>query len=508
MPILSRPTIIVVCSIYLLIVLVIGAWASRRTRSTKDFFIAGQGIGLLVTGLATMSAAFSGFVFIGGPGLTYRLGIGSLFISIPVSFTAGLLCWVVARRLRLLTEVREVYTIPDAIDARFRSRGAAGAAALAILVGTVGYLGSQVLALGKLIEAIFGTEALLGPASLPVAMALGALMVLLYAVPGGMVAGVYTDLFQGTLMVLTAFGIFGYAIYSGGGVSAITTSIASSERFGPGFIEPFGVLPILSAIGFFFIFAIGNLGQPHMLHKFYMLDDPLKLRFMPLVVGLGQTLCVFIWLGIGLAVPGLVSLGRLAPLSDPDHATPEFLLHFTPELLAGLVFGGILAAIMSTADSFVNIGSAALMRDLPRALGMRTGDRELRAARLATVGIMVAAGLLAWSYGDLIALLGTFAFGTFGAALAPVMAVGLNWKGVTRQAALWSIWMGLVSNLGLEFLVKQDMISWLPRPPLPTGALPAAVSLALSFSTLFVVSWLTRNAREDLDEDMAAVIDC
>ena len=76
--------------------------------------------------MATMSASFSGIVFLGGPGLTYRLGLASLWIVIPVGFTGGLLCWVLARPLRLLSGIREIYTLPDAIACRFRSRWASG----------------------------------------------------------------------------------------------------------------------------------------------------------------------------------------------------------------------------------------------------------------------------------------------------------------------------------------------------------------------------------------------
>ena len=112
--------------------------------------MAGQGLGVLFTGLATMAAAFSGFVFLGGPGLTYRIGLTSLFINLSVGFTPALLAWAVAKRLRLLAEVREVYTIPDAVLARYGSRAASGAAAVAVLVGSVGYLGAQLLAMGTL----------------------------------------------------------------------------------------------------------------------------------------------------------------------------------------------------------------------------------------------------------------------------------------------------------------------------------------------------------------------
>ena len=194
-------TMAITASSYLLVVLAIGVWSFRRTQTAKDFFIAGQGLGLWVTGLATMSAAFSGFLFMGGPGLTYRLGVASFFIAFPVSLTGGLLCWGIAKRLRLLSEVRDVMTIPDAVLARYNSRGASGLAAVSIIVGTVGYLGAQLLALGILIESIFGLEAQLGSHSLVAAMALGLVVLLVYATAGGMMAGVYTDVFQGALMV-------------------------------------------------------------------------------------------------------------------------------------------------------------------------------------------------------------------------------------------------------------------------------------------------------------------
>ena len=513
MPVFDRPWIILSAAVYLLLVVAIGLWAARRTRTAKDFFIAGQGIGLMTTALATMSAAFSGFLFIGGPGLTYRLGMASFFICFPVSITAGLLCWTVAKRLRLLAEVREVYTVPDAIYYRFRSRTASGLAAVAVVVGTLGYLGAQLQALGVVIEAIFGTREAFGDHSLAVAMAIGLVVVLFYSVAGGMVAGVYTDVFQGALMVGAALSVFYYALESAGGLGEISRQIIQAEAFGPSFLDPLGNGPVFTAMGFFFLFAVGILGQPQTLHKFFMLDDPKKLKWMPLVLGGSQALVILIWLGIGLAIPALVGAGRLAPLTNPDVASPTFLLEFAPELLAGVVFAGILAAIMSTADSLMNLASAALVRDLPHALGRKVED-QLFWGRVAVVAVAVAAAGFSWLYGDLIALLGTFAFGTFAAALAPSVVVGMNWSRVTAPAAIASIATGLVLNLGLEFFTRQTYFPALPRPPLGPGVVTGAVSLAASFTVLFAVSWWTtrksagrgRGESEEIAPEVAAVM--
>jgi Na+/proline symporter len=124
------------------------------------------------------------------------------------------------------------------------------------------------------------------------------------------------------------------------------------------------------------------------------------------------------------------------------------------------------------------------------------------------VGIAVSAAVFAYLYGDLIALLGTFAFGTFGAALGPALAVGLNWRRVTAAAAAASIATGMGVNLVLEFLAKQAFFEGLPRPPFQAGVLPAAVSLAASFTVLFVVTWATGRRRPpEIDEDVAVVMD-
>jgi Na+/proline symporter len=310
--------------------------------------------------------------------------------------------------------------------------------------------------------------------------------------------------FQGALMLLAAVAVFLYAMDAGGGFGEIARSIAHSESFGRQFLEPFGKTPVLMPLGFFFVFGVGVLGQPHMLHKFFMLRDPRSLKWLPLILGGSQIVCLLIWLGLGLAVPALVAQGKLPPLENPDDAAPLFLLHFTPELLAGLAVAAILAAIMSTADSFTNLGAAALVRDLPKALG-RTVTKELLWGRIATVGVTLAAAVTAYFYDDLIALLGTFSFGTFGAALAPALAVGLNWKRVTAAAATASIVTGTAVNLVLEFLGRQTFFPSLPKPPLPPGALPTAVSLAASFTVLLLVTWWTRE--EPLDEDVLAVME-
>ncbi len=465
----DRPVVLLAAAAYLVVTAGIAVWAWRRTRTTRDYFLAGRRLGLWVTAAATMSTAFSGFVFLGGPGLAYRLGIASLWIVVPLGFTAALLCTIAGRRLHGLADASGALTLPGALRAHFGSGAVGGAAGGAILIGCVGYLAAQFLALGLVVEAIFGV------AFVP-ALLLGATIVVAYSIAGGMIASVYTDLFQGLLMAITAVAVFFTAIGSAGGWREMLASIAASERFGTAFLEATGTVPLTTALGFFFLFGIGVLGQPQMLHKLMMLDDARSLRRLPFVLGGGQSLCILLWLGIGLAVPALVAGGALAPLERPDEATPTFLLHFAPPLLAGVVFAGVLAAIMSTVDALLNIAAGALVRDLPEAGGRRPLD-TLAAARGATLLVALAAIGLALAYDDLIALLGTFAFGTFAAALAPTIAIGLG-RPTRAGAVTTSIVAGATLNVALELLARQGLFTLAP------GAIPGAFALALSFALL------------------------
>src|SRR5690606_34751744 len=165
--------------------------------------------------------------------------------------------------------------------------------------------------------------------------------------------------------------------------------------FGTQFLDPLGIPPA-TAFGFFFLFAIGTLGQPHMLHKFFMLRDPRRLRWMPLTLGACQSLSLLIWIGVGLAVPALVARGLLRAPADPDQATPLFLLHVTPDALAGLAFAALLAAIMSSANAFLSIAAAAVVRDLPRAFGRPPLVHELAWGRASTLIVGLVAAAVAW----------------------------------------------------------------------------------------------------------------
>jgi len=490
LPPLTQPTIVAFAVAYFAVVAVIGAWAVRRTRTARDFFVAGRGIGLFALSLSAISASLSGFAFIGGPGLVYALGMGAMYIVLPAALTGAMTAWVLAKRLRLLAELRGTITVPDAIGARYRSRLAQGLSGVAILVAVIGYMATNVLALGLVVDAIFGI-------GLGWGIWVGTGITLGYAVAGGIVAGIYTDVFQGALMAVASVLVFVFALGAGGGLAEISRTILASDA---AFLAPWGKLTPLAALSFFFVFTLGALGQPHVIHKFYMIRDPHRLKWYPMLMSCGMIVTILLYFGVGVAVRALVADGRLAPLASPDAATPTFLLHYTPVLLAALVFSGVAAAIMSTVNSFMNIGAAVVTHDVPVALGRHLRD-ELFWGRVSTVAISVLAALLAQFSGTLVAFLGIFGWGLFASTLVPSLAIGLNWEGATRAGALASITTGLVITLAFETL------AWSGAYSFPTGVTVSGASLVLSTLVFLVVSWATRRGPgSEIDPDIRLVM--
>lgn len=490
LPPLAQPTIIAVALLYFAGVAAIGFWAARRTHTARDFFVAGEGIGLWALALSAMAATVSGFAFIGGPGLVYSLGLGAIYLVLPAAITNSMGAWVLAKRMRLLAEARRLITVPDALGARYRSPAAQGLSATAILIATVGYMATNILALGLVLDAIFGT-------GLTAGIWIGMGIVLAYSASGGILAGIYTDMLQGALMALASVLVFVFTLQSGGGMAGLSQSVLAAD---PEWLGPWGKVAPIAALSLFFVFGVGSLGQPHVVHKFYMLRDPRKLRWYPLLMTLALILTLLLYFGVGFAVKALVARGELAPLARPDDATPTFLLQYTPILLAALVFSGVAAAIMSTVNSFMNIAAAAITHDLPVALGRKVSN-ELLWGRIATVAISAVAALVAQLSGTLVALLGIFGWGLFASTLVPALAIGLNWEGATRAGAVWSIATGLLLTLALETAAFFKVLT------VPQGVTVAGLALVASLAVFFLVSWLTRVTAGEIDADIRVVME-
>lgn len=491
----QRSIVVLGCVVaYMTMCIGVGIWALRRTTSTRDFFMAGRDLGIFVTGLAVFSSTMSGFGFVGGPGLVYRMGLSSSWMIVTTVIGFCITFFLLAKRLRLIAELRDTISLPDAVAARYNSESTRFLTALAILLGVLGYLGTQILAMATVLHDILGAVSFIPPVSLTGCMAIACAVLVFYCVTGGILASVYTDLVQGVIMIIAALLVFVAALNAVDG--GLTGIVATLIRDDPESVTPWGTLGMMGALSWYFVFALGLSGQPHIITKLMMSKRVQDARHILPVSVVGYALCALLWLSIGLAIRALVLQGVHPSLNNPDDAAPQFLQTYAHPLLAGVVFAALFAAIMSTADSFLNLGAAAIVHDIPRALRGRSLERELLWARVATVVIAVGSVFfVVYSRQDLVALLGTFGWGTFAAALVPTVTIGFNWKRATATAANTAIITGLAVNFAIEIF---DVM-------IPYGINGGAIALLVSLTLFFGISLAAPAPK--LDPDIDAVMD-
>lgn len=511
-----RQEIVVVCvMVYMLACIAVGLWAMRRTRNSGDFFMAGRHLGAFVTSMAVFSSTLSGFGFVGGPELVYRMGMSSIWMIICVTIGYALSFYLLGKRLRLFAEVYESLSLPDVIAARYRSQTTRLLSSIAILGGVIGYLASQMKAMAVVLKSIVEENSFLmgvirenslltwllldgsrDAVTMEATIAVSCAVLVFYCVTGGIIASVYTDVFQGTIMVVAAVLVFFTAATTvDGGFSEMSRTIMADD---PEAMGPWGTLGMMGCLSWYFLFALGGAGQPQVITKIMMNRRVRDARTILPVSMAGYAVSALLWVSIGLAMRTLVLQGRHPELESSGEAATAFLQSYAHPLLAGVVFAGLFAAIMSTADGFLSVGTAAIVRDLPKSLLNRPLKNELLFARVATVVLAVAASLFALKSGiSLIALLGAYGWGIFASALVPAVAIGLNWKRGTALAASASMITALSINIAVLFGERNGI-------RLPWGIHGGAVALICSLTVYMGVSFCSKPP--ELPDDVEVVM--
>ncbi len=453
-----------VLTVVLLLAAALAWWGARRARSASEYFAAGQRARAWLVGVAGTAAAVSGFTFIGGPGLFAALGIGSLWIILSAPVTGALQCWVVGEPVVEAVRQRGALTLPELLGHRFGSRHVRIVAAVLVALGCVAALAVQVRA-----ACVLGEDFLHLPGALAGTFVMVAICA--YTAMGGMRSGLLADAVLGSVMALAGLLLAAAALAAAGGPAH---AVATLARASPHLLGSFGAAPPGQALSWYLLFCLGTCAQPHYIQKFFFLRGRAELRRLPAVLTAALAAMLAVWIGVGIGGAALVARGSIT-LARADDLAPRVMDYLGPwaVLLAGVA---VLAAMMSTATSFLNLAAAAVTRDVPQALGRTAGG--IAAARLATVLIAVPATLIGVGSGRAVALLGVAGWGFFTAALLPAMTLGLAWHGATGRSVAVAMAFGALVDLALEAV----------RASLPPALEPGLAGAAAGMVALVALS--------------------
>ena len=489
---MSEPVVVAIVVAYFILTFAVGLYARKYVKVAEEYFGAHKLFGSFMVGLASFAAIMSGFGFVGGPGLVYAMGATSLWITLTQAAAFGFSWWVIGKRIRLITEVKPVATLPDIAALRFKSEAVRGLLAISLVLGVFAYLGTQVLAGGYVVAGLLGI-----PLELAILIVFGITMV--YTAIAGMAASILTDVMQGIVMLIAAIGVLIIALVVTGGTSGLFEPIALKD---PVKVDPLGTGTWMLALMWYFVFVIGNLGQPHLATKFIALRRFEDLKWGAFISGGSYMISSLLWIFVGYTALWFVVTGQIAPLKVADEAAPAFLSKI-PSGLAAIVYAGLLAAIMSTSSAFLAIGVAAIVRDLTRAIGRElTREAQIKWGRVVTVLLTTVALIFGYYGGYLVAILGTLGWGYFACAILPIIGLGLNWKRATKEAAIVTLLIGIILNVA--FLILEKGFGW----KLPYGIPSYGVTLLIALIAMIVVSLFTKTAsEEDIEPEIKAAME-
>jgi len=465
--------------------LAIGTWGLRFSRTTSDFYVASRTVRPGLNASAIGGEYLSAASFLGVAGLVLTFGADMLWY--PVGWTAGYLVLLVLVAAPLRRS--GAYTLPDFAEARTGSRSVR--AVCSVMVVGIGwlYLMPQFQGAGVTLQATIGAPPWLGAVVV-------ATVVLINVGSGGMRSITFVQAFQYWLK-LTALLVPAAVlliVWAGDG--------APNPADAAGFGDEVWSLPVGSGGGqglyvtYSLIIAtfLGTMGLPHVVVRFYTNPDGRAARRTTLVV-LGL-LGLFYLLPPVYGALGRVYADELAASGRTDVLVLELPSLMLPgllgDVLTGFVTAGAFAAFLSTSSGLAIAVAGVLSQDVTaRAFGRRpSGITAFRLGAVLAIVVPCAFALLGPDVS--VARVVGLAFAVAASTFAPLLVLGIWWRGLTPAGAIAGL---LVGGLGSGFAV-----AWTLADP-ASGAgwvdvllgQPAAWSVPAAFLTMYAVSLATRD---------------
>ncbi len=511
--------ILIAMIIYMGIVIAIGlVFAKKANQNSENYFLGGRSLGPWVTAMSAEASDMSGWLLMGLPGVAYWCGLAdAAWTAIGLAIGTYFNWLIVSKRLRRYSVVaNNSITLPEFFSNRFREENKVvmTLSAVFILIFFTVYASSCFVTCGKLFSTLFGTPYI-------AMMITGAVFVLLYTILGGFLAESASDFMQAIVMIIALAVIVIIGVVEAGGMGAVIDNAGEI----PGFLEFFGLAtpsvneageqlveagkPVFSEpsdYGFLSVcsmlaWGLGYFGMPQVLLRFMAIRKESELTRSRRIA--------MVWVLISLAVAVFIGIvGRvIEPTAHLTKAGAESIFitlatGFLPAFLAGFVMAGILAATISSSDSYLLIAASAFAKNIYQGVAKKdaTDKQVMLVTRITLLVIALIAIVIALDENSVIFSIVSFAWAGFGATFGPLIIFSLFWKRINRAGAI----AGMVGGAGMVFLWKL-VISTLGGAFAIYELLPAFI---FSSICIVVVSLLTPAPSKEIEADFEAAKIC
>ena len=454
------PSKIIALGLYVLILFLIGIFASRRVKSMSDFYVGGKNMGFWAVAFSARATGESGWLLIGLTGMGAISGLSTYWVVVGEVLGVAISWWYMAKRFKRKSDEYQAITIPDYLESHFKSK----TKTLRILASTilsvfvVIYVSSQIDVTGKAFESMMGINYYTGAI-------IGFCIVLTYIFIGGFVAAVWSDLFQGLLMF---FGLLLLPIVVYFSMDGSTGIVEALYQIDPALTNIWGTsadpwMNIATMLGFAMI-GLGFLGSPQVYVRFMSIKDEMEIDKGKWVAVIFTLLTDAAAVTIGILARVLFTESGQDPTSVLGNAGEDVLSimteNFLPYVLVAIYVAVVLSAIMSTIDSLLVIASSAITRDFyQKVFNPTIPDKDL--TKMSRVVTLVMA-ILALGIALLIAMnspdrtvfwMVIFGWSGIAASFCPVIILSLFWKAYSEAGAMASMIAGFLCVPFFKFVV-------------------------------------------------------
>ena len=461
---------------YMLVVIGIGLYFAKRAQAnSENYFLGGRSLGPWVAAMSAEASDMSGWLLMGLPGVAYWCGLAdAAWTAIGLALGTYVNWLIVAKRLRRYSAVAgDSITIPDFLSNRFHEKKKVilGISALFILVFFTVYAASCFVTCGKLFSTLFGT-------SYHSMMIAGAVFVLVYTFIGGFLAESASDFMQAVVMVIALLTILILGTNAAGGLGNVIENAAQIPGYlsltaqatpvtdAAGVQQAAGGVPLFGEAGSYGFLTIistlswglGYFGVPQVLLRFMAIRKEGELKQSRRIAT--------IWCVISLAAAVIIGIiGRslypveetLATASGAENVFVVLSQALLPAVLAGIIMAGILAATISSSDSYLLIAASAVSKNLYEGIlkkNQADDKKVMNLSRIMLFLIAVVGMIIAWDEDSVIFNIVSFAWAGFGATFGPVMLFSLFWKRINRPGAIAGMLSGGVMVFVWNLLLK------------------------------------------------------
>lgn len=503
--------IFIAMSAYMLVVIGIGLYyAKRANESSENYFLGGRTLGPWIAAMSAEASDMSGWLLMGLPGVAYWCGLAdAAWTAIGLAIGTYLNWLLVSKRLRRYSAVAgNSITIPDYFSNRFHDskKILMTIAAVFILVFFTVYTASCFVTCGKLFSTLFGF-------SYHSMMIAGAVFVIIYTFLGGFLAESTSDFMQAVVMITALVLLLVVGTVAAGGPAQISINIGKI----PGFFEFFGIAqPVLidgvqqikNGMGLFcpagpydfltilstLSWGLGYFGMPQVLLRFMAIEKADNLKKSRRIATTWAIISMFAAVMIGI-------IGRsLYPdaLLTSSSAESVFILmssRLLPPLLAGLAMAGILAATISSSDSYMLIAASAFSKNMFQCVIKKdaTDKQVMAVSRITLITITIIGIFIAMDETSIIFKVVSFAWAGFGATFGPIMIFSLFWKRTNIQGAIAGMLAGGISVFVWKLLVRPIGGAW--------GIYELMPAFLISCFFIVVVSLVTRKPSDEMVQE-------